>query len=65
MVKDVNLKMFLHKQANSERLNTMYEYISIILNYSNKRQLFVKDIEDVVLCNEELFRALNLKIFLT
>ena len=61
MVPDANLKTFFQEQASLESLNTLYEYISIISTYSKKRNLFVQDNEDVVLCNEELFRAINIK----
>ena len=61
---DANLKNFLNDVAGSERINTLYEIMSMVSNYCDRNRCWVEHNNQAVICNRSLDRALGFGGFL-
>ena len=56
---DEDLKNFITDLSGSERVNTLYELVSMISNYCEKFNLWVEHNEECVMCDRTLTKALG------
>ena len=61
---DEDLKSFMTDLAGCERVNTLYELVSMVSNYCEKFNLWVEHNEEAVMCDRTLTKALGFAGFL-
>ena len=63
-IDDMNLRNFVKEIAGNERMNTLYEILSMVSNYCDRNRCWVEHNNQAVICNRSLDRALGFGGFL-